>query len=115
TIQHLARRIVPHYPVVWVNSFGHRAPQATLYDAKRAATKVWAMLRGPAVVQRDSIAAGGPAQVIEPKALPWHNVAWVHAMNTKLLVRDIRRALDGLPTRRAPILVTGTPAATGVV
>jgi glycosyltransferase involved in cell wall biosynthesis len=115
TIQHLFRRILRQRPVIWVNSFGHRVPEVNLRDARRAVEKVRAMLRGPRATDGDAAADTAPAQVIEPKALPWHNVRWVHAMNTTFLVRDIRRALARLPGRGRPILVTGTPAATGVV
>lgn len=117
SLQHLFRRIIPRYPVVWVNSFGHRAPRVTVYDLKRAAGKLRAMLRGPATPRGQGSFSELPAAVIEPKALPWHNVPFVHALNTRSLLRDIRRALERVapPPSAPPVLVTGTPAAVGVV
>ena len=117
SLQHLFRQITPLYPVVWVNSFGHRAPRITVYDLTRAASKLRAMLGrwGPAVPNRPGLLGERPAALIEPKALPWHNVPLVHALNTRSLLRDTRRALQRVAPSRPPVLITGTPAAAGVV
>jgi glycosyltransferase involved in cell wall biosynthesis len=112
TLQHLFFHLIAHRPIVWVNSFGHRAPQLTVYDIQRAAKKLRMMLVGYRVPADGRPA---PARVIEPRALPWHNIAAIRTLNTWSLVRDIRRALADVAPGRPPLLVTGTPAAVGVV
>lgn len=112
TLQHLFVHLITHRPIVWVNSFGHRAPQLTVYDLRRAVVKVRSMLAGHRVPADGRPA---PARIIEPRALPWHNIAAVRALNTWSLVRDIRRALADVAPGRPPLLITGTPAAVGVV
>jgi glycosyltransferase involved in cell wall biosynthesis len=112
TIQHLFVNLIQHRPVVWVNSFGHRAPRLTLYDLKRAIAKGRSMLAGYRVP-----ADGRPApkRIIEPRALPWHNIAAVRYLNTWSLKRDVRQALHEVAPGRRPVLITGTPAAAGIV
>jgi glycosyltransferase involved in cell wall biosynthesis len=112
TLQHLFAHIVARRAVVWVNSFGHRAPRLTVYDLRRALSKLRAMVRQP--TPRDD-GRPAPARIIQPRALPWHNVAAVRALNTWSLLRDIRHALTEVAPGRAPVLVTGGPAAEGVV
>lgn len=112
TIQHLFAHIVTRRRVVWVNSFGHRAPQLTLYDVSRAVSKVRYMLRGHTP---DDTSRPAPARIIEPRALPWHNLSSVRALNTWSLVRDIRSALHEIAPGERPVLITGTPAAEGIV
>jgi glycosyltransferase involved in cell wall biosynthesis len=114
-MQHLFRQIMPDYPVVWVNSFGHRVPRVTLYDLKRAAAKLRAMVWGSAGSGEPGLLQERPAALVEPKALPWHHVPLVHALNTRSLLWDTRRALQRVAPSRPPVLVTGTPAAAGVV
>jgi glycosyltransferase involved in cell wall biosynthesis len=116
TMQHVFRHIMPDYPVVWVNAIGHRKPSLNLPDLRRAAGKVWAGARG-GTSQPDPGPAGGgvPRVIIEPRVLPWHDVGPVHALNTQVLIRAVRRALGALGGARPPVLVTGSPPAVGVV
>lgn len=115
TMQHLFRWIAPHYPVIWFNSFGHRAPRLTMQDLTRAVAKVRAMLRGPKRPGEGSWGGDHPVAIVEPKALPWHHVGLVHALNTSSLLREARRALGRVAPGIRPVVVTGTPAAVGVV
>ena len=115
SLQHLFRRITPQYPVVWVNSFGHRAPRVTVYDLKRAVGKLRSMFRGLTMPRGEGLPGELPAAIVEPKALPWHDVRFVHALNNRSLQRDVRRALQRVAPSTPPVLVTGTPAAVGVV
>ena len=112
TLQHVFAHLVTHHPVIWVNSFGHRAPRLTLYDLRRAAAKVRSMLSG---YRLEEDGRARPARIIEPRAIPWHNLALIRALNTYSLLRDIRRALANVAPGRPPLLITGTPAAEGVV
>ena len=113
TTQHLFRRLVDRYPVVWVNSFGHRRPQLTLYDAKRAFGKLARMSRPATPVRAED--GPRPRRVIDPKALPWHDKAAVRGFNSWSIARDVRRALDAVAPGEAPLLVVVTPAAYGLV
>lgn len=115
TVQHLFRHLIPNYPVIWVNSFGHRTPRLTAYDLRRAWQKGRAMVMGPHKAVSQGASAVMPARIIEPRVLPWHHIQVVHSWNTRSLLRDIRRALSALAPTRAPILITGTPAAVDVV
>ncbi|MGH7616786.1 MAG: glycosyltransferase [Gemmatimonadaceae bacterium] len=112
TLQHLFANLIGHRTIVWVNSFGHRAPQLTLYDLRRAAGKVRSMLAGYRV---PADGKPGPTRIIEPRALPWHNIAAVRWLNTWSLLHDIRGALQDVAPGERPLLITGTPAAVGVV
>jgi glycosyltransferase involved in cell wall biosynthesis len=116
TMQHLFRHIMPDHPVIWVNAIGHRKPSLNLPDVRRAAEKLWAGARGGSTQAEPGLAgAGVPKAIIEPRVLPWHDVGPVHALNTQVLVRAVRRALDALGRRRPPVLITGSPPAVGVV
>ncbi len=112
TMQHLFRTMVGDDPIVWVNSYGHRLPQLTLYDLGRAARKIQRMLR-----PEPSAAVTGPvpSRIVHPKALPWHNLQVVQAFNERSLLRDIRRALAAVSPGVAPYFVTGTPMTPGIV
>lgn len=113
TLQHLFRRVVDRHPVIWVNSYGHRIPQLTLYDLRRAVQKVAAMVRPR---PRPTGAAGPfPVAIIEPRALPWHHRRIIHAFNTASLRRDILRTLARVAPGRRPVFITGTPVAEGLV
>lgn len=115
TIQHLFRRVVDQYPVIWVNSYGHRIPRLRLYDLRRAAEKLSAMLVAPTHRRTGAPAPGMPRTILQPRALPWHHVPLVHTLNTRSIVRDLRRTLAEVAPGRRPVLVTGTPVAEGVV
>jgi glycosyltransferase involved in cell wall biosynthesis len=112
TMQHLFRTMLSTETIVWVNSYGHRLPQLTLYDLGRAVRKIQRMfLPQP----RTAAAAEGPSRIVNPKALPWHNRSIVQAFNERSLLRDVRRALDAVAPGVAPYLVTGTPMTPGIV
>lgn len=116
TLQHTVRHLALRYPVVWVNAIGHRLPRLNSTDLRRSWEKARAMVR----VSREPTGAGflgggAPVAVIEPRVLPWHNLRIVHAANTMVLVRSVKRRLDGLGLRQAPVLVTASPPSVGVV
>lgn len=114
TTQHLFRHLLDRHPIVWVNSFGHRAPRLTLYDARRAAGKVRDMLARTAV---PTTAMDGPvpARIVAPRALPWHGNAQVRRFNSWSMVRDLRRALAAIAPGERPVVVTVTPIAADVI
>lgn len=116
TMQHLFRHIALDYPVVWVNAIGHRPPSFAAADLRRGWEKIRAMTRPRGARPGSGLTGGGvPAAIIEPRVLPWHHVGPVHALNTALLLRAIRRRLGALGLTRPPVLVTGSPPSVGVV
>jgi glycosyltransferase involved in cell wall biosynthesis len=57
-----------------------------------------------------------PLTVLEPRVLPWHHWPGVHRLNTRRLLRAVRRALrDAGFAGRAPLIVTGSPPSVGVI
>lgn len=117
TIQHVFRHIAVQHPVVWVNGIGHRVPELTLRDLRRAAEKLGRVARRGTLPPADDQTLGGttPVAIIEPRVLPWHNLGAVHALNTRSLRRTILARLAELGLTRPPVLVTGSPPSVGVV
>ena len=112
TIQHLFSRICLDHDVIWVNSFGLRRPELTLYDLRRAVDKTMQMVlgsrsRGPAT------RGGAPSRIVAPRILPWHDVSTIRKLNAWSLRHDILRASRCL--RSDPIFVSATPLAADLV
>jgi glycosyltransferase involved in cell wall biosynthesis len=116
TMQHLFRHIALDYPVVWVNGLGHRPPSFSMADLKRVVEKVRAAARPRDALAGSGLEGGGtPVAIIEPRVLPWHDVAAVHYLNSRMLIGAIRRTLEAHGLTRPPVLVTGSPPSVGVV
>jgi glycosyltransferase involved in cell wall biosynthesis len=116
TMQHVFRHIVPHRRVFWVNAIGHRYPGLTAGDLRRALEKATRMLRARRPPAAAATTAGpAPEAIIEPRVLPWHHWALVHALNTRSLVRAIRSTLRTHRCPERPIIVTGSPPSVGVL
>jgi hypothetical protein len=114
TLQHLFRRIIGRYPLVWVNSFGHRRPRLTLYDMQRAAHKLVALAQ-PSTPRTDNPREPLPDFLVHPVALPWHDMAAVRRFNCWSLARDIRRGVAKVAPGERPLFVSGTPTAFGLI
>ncbi len=112
TTQHLFRRIVRSHDVIWVNSFGHRRPQLTWYDFRRALSKVAKMVSARKAPPTDG---EGPRLIINPRALPWHNIEWVRRWNRGVVLAEVQRALAAVAPGRTPIFVTATPLGADLV
>ncbi len=114
TMQHLFSRIAPHAPVLWINAIGHREP--TLADLSRVWRKVGAaMTRNRSLRQPlNAIAGAPPAEIIQPRVLPWHSNRLVSSMNRTSLKRTIRGAVARAGIRDF-VLVTGSPPSAPVV
>jgi len=115
SMQHVFRHIVPNHRVVWVNGIGHRLPTLHLSDVRRAMHKGLAMVRRARRVEGGSDDGPQPAEIVEPRVLPWHHLSPVRAMNTRTLTRAIRAALGRVAPGAAPVLVTGSPPSVGVI
>jgi glycosyltransferase involved in cell wall biosynthesis len=125
TTQHIFRRIARDHSIIWLNAINHRTPKFSMYDLRRAAGKLSGMLKArkadAASGGQNSVwgtGAGGdiqPARLVPPRILPWHNIAPVRWMNTRVLLHDLRAALDSVAPGKRPILLTATPAIPDVV
>jgi glycosyltransferase involved in cell wall biosynthesis len=111
TLQHLFRCVAAEYPVIWLNSFGHRAPRLSIGDARRAFSKLRGMLRKPELPDSADL----PRLIVHPRALPWHNLRAVRALNMWSLGREIAGALDRVPHVGEPVLVMGSPMGAGLL
>jgi glycosyltransferase involved in cell wall biosynthesis len=118
TIQHTFRHIATRYPVIWVNGIGHAVPRLSARHVRRAFEKLGQLVRSssaPAPAPHAVLGGGVPASIIYPRVLPWHHIGFVHASNTRWLVRAIKERLAALGLTKPPILVTGSPPSDGVV
>jgi len=115
SMQHVFRPILARRRVVWVNAIGHRVPALTPTDARRGIQKARAMLQPRSRAAASPWDPGRPHALIQPRVLPWHHLAAVHAFNTWSLVRAIRRTLAAHGWTEPPVLVTGSPPSVGVV
>ncbi len=115
SMQHLFRHVVPRYPVIWVNSIGHRVPSLSVADLRRVWEKTLGRSQGNVDRHPSTLARPAPRVIIEPRVIPLHKYRTVLAFNTWSLVRDIRKALHKLESHHRPILITGSPPSVNVV
>ena len=79
---------------------------------RRAVTKTWAMLRRPRIRGHGPLM---PDALVNPKALPWHNISLVRAFNATSIALDIRRGLRRIGSETSPVLVTGSPVGVDLI
>lgn len=115
TMQHVFRRLLPEHEVVWINGIGHRRPRLTLYDMKRAVSKLASMARPSNDARPSQVGGLRPSVVIAPRVVPWHDVELVHRLNTRSLLSQIRPAVAAMRGDGPLVLVTGSPPSAGVV
>ncbi|WP_368163476.1 glycosyltransferase [Aeromonas sp. R6-2] len=99
--QHLIRRLLPDYRVLWVNSIGLRTPGWR--DLGRIGRKFCA-----ATTDASPAATPPGMEVLSPLALPWHGQEWVRRVNGPWLARQIRRRA---PWLERPLLWLSLPSA----
>lgn len=105
--QHLVRRLLPRYPVVWVNTIGMRTPRLDRASLVRGIEKLrrW-------FVSRASTEGLPPnLRVVEPKMWPWFRRRHDRWLNRWLLVRCLRRELEGRPA----VAVTTIPVVSDLI
>lgn len=109
--QHLIKRLLPDYQVLWVNSIGMRCPRLTLHDIGRMVRKVAARCQPAAVTAQHS---GFPdrLQVLPPLALPLPGSSLAGRINGHWLAAQIRRQLPDLDK---PLLWLSLPSAVDLV
>ena len=89
---HIMRLLSQRNHVVWVNYHGSRRPRMSGADIGAAAAKLRQVVQGPRRVS-DSIT------VVTPLVVPLPGSRAVAAVNRRLLTRQIRGVLRGLPRR----------------
>ncbi len=104
--QHLMSRLARQNRVLFVESLGLRRPQFAGRDLSRMARRVRRSLAGPR-------AADG-VNVLSPLVIPLHSGKVVRALNSRLLRRQVARAVRRLGIRR-PILWGYVPQAEALI
>jgi len=79
----VAKVLVRHNRVLWVNSIGLRRPGATTHDFSRILKKLRQFWRGP-------VAINGNMHVLTPLVIPFHNLGPVRIINAWLVGLYIR-------------------------
>ncbi|WP_421240023.1 hypothetical protein [Aeromonas enteropelogenes] len=110
--QHLIKRLLPDYRVLWVNSIGLRRPRLNVRDLGRLGCKLGAVLRRPAKGKAPAIQSGPTPQVMPPLALPLPGSRLAGRINGHWLAAQIRRQL---PELDKPLLWISLPSAVDLV
>ncbi|MGL6417727.1 hypothetical protein ACSZMW_07635 [Aeromonas allosaccharophila] len=112
--QHLIKRLLPDYQVLWVNSIGMRCPRFTLHDLTRIGRKLGAVLRGARHSGGQSVAPSDASrpQVLPPLALPLPGSRLAGKINGHWLAAQIRRQL---PELDRPLLWISLPSAVDLI
>ncbi|WP_279467251.1 hypothetical protein [Aeromonas veronii] len=112
--QHLIKRLLPDYQVLWVNSIGMRCPRFTLHDLTRIVRKLGAVLRGARHAGSQSVAPSEvrSPRVLPPLALPLPGSRLAGKINGHWLATQIRRQL---PELDRPLLWISLPSAVDLI
>jgi glycosyltransferase involved in cell wall biosynthesis len=91
--QHLVRRLLPRYRVLWVNTIGMRVPRFDLSTLRRGGEKIGQWLR-----PKPKLSAALPEnlQVLNPKMWPWMRSRFDRSVNRRLLRRELSPLLKNL-------------------
>ncbi|MFQ5410783.1 MAG: glycosyltransferase [Phycisphaerae bacterium] len=89
---HIMKRLAERNHIVWVNYHASRRPQVSTADFRAAAGKLRQIIEGPRRVSEN-------ITVVTPLVLPLPGSAAATNLNRRLLVRQIRSVLRGLPSR----------------
>lgn len=103
--QHLVRRLLPRYPVTWVNTIGTRAPRLDLATLRRVSEKLQQWGRQPeapttAGQLTEQIPASGPEPgltVLNPRMWPWFGRLHDRRLNRWLLARQLTPWIRRMP------------------
>jgi glycosyltransferase involved in cell wall biosynthesis len=101
--QHLVRRLLDRHAVWWVNTIGMRPPRLDWATVRRGLEKVRHWTSRP----DDGVPLPANLRVLNPRMWPWFSRPFDRALNRELLLRQLRRMTDSLPT--PPVAVTTLP------
>lgn len=114
--QHLIKRLLPDYQVLWVNSIGLRRPRFNLRDITRIVRKLGAVVhRAAPASQLASSQDQNPQQtpeILPPLALPLPGSRLAGKINGHWLAAQIRRQL---PELDRPLLWISLPSAVDLI
>jgi glycosyltransferase involved in cell wall biosynthesis len=101
--QHLVSRLLPRYPVTWVNTIGMRRPTLDLSTLRRGLEKLrhWSTPREPALRLPENL------QVVSPMMWPWFTRGADRWLNRGLLLRGLTPVVRAMP--RPVVAVTTIP------
>jgi len=102
--QHLIRPLLPHRPVLWVNTIGTRPPRFDWTTARRIAEKLKGWMRSKSRPDSDS---GLSPAVLSPKMWPSFKSRPARWLNRRLLLRALRPAIAAM--EEPPCIVTTLP------
>ena len=108
TPQHLASVLKQGNRILWVNSFGFRAPRLTIYDVKRIAGKITRVLAGASGHVAPSF------NILNPVIPPFYDNRAIRSVNDRLLLHQVRRAVSKLGMQR-PVLLFAHPLVAGIL
>jgi glycosyltransferase involved in cell wall biosynthesis len=108
TPQHLASVLMEGNRILWVNSFGFRAPRLALYDAKRIVGKL------SQVLSRPSGESAASMTILNPVIPPFYDNAFVRSANDGLLLNQVRRAAAKMKMQH-PVLLFAHPLVAGIL
>lgn len=96
--QHLVRRLLPSYRVLWVNTIGTRAPRLDRATFRRVHEKVkqWSM-SAPRPDDEDAIDLHHNLRVVNPRMWPWFSKSYDRRLNSFLLRRQLTPLIQALP------------------
>lgn len=86
---HLMRLLAQDNRILWVNSIGYRAPNASTKDLKRAWNKI-------AAATKPMKEAIPNLFVLSPLAIPAWGKPWIQTLNRKMLVWQVKQAMRKL-------------------
>jgi glycosyltransferase involved in cell wall biosynthesis len=110
--QHLVRHVLPHRPVVWVNTIGTRPPRLDWGTVKRAAGKLKGWFR-PAVSRETQASEPNNPRVVSPKMWPSFRSVFARGLNRRLLLRSLSPVCQSLSP--PPVVVTTLPLVADLV
>lgn len=111
--QHLVSRLLPHRPVVWVNTIGTRPPRLNRATLSRGFEKLGQWVR-PRKTMNDTTRADHPdLRVLNPTMWPSFRSRFGRGLNCRLLARALRPVAAAMP--RPPVVVTTIPLVADLV
>lgn len=96
--QHLIKRLLPSYQVLWVNTIGTRAPRMDMATFRRVREKMchWSM-SGPRPDDTDAVDLHHNLRVVNPRMWPWFSKSYDRRLNSFLLNRQLASLVETLP------------------
>ncbi len=97
--QHLIKKLLPNYRVLWVNTIGTRAPRLDLTTIKRVGEKLkqWTQKKNSTSEESEATVAHDNLKVVNPRMWPWFSRSHDRRLNSYLLSRQLAPLIKDLP------------------